>query len=708
MQRFGPFEVDFATSELRRSGSRVRIQEQPLRILEFLLERPGELVSRERLRERLWPSDTFVDFERSLNAAVAKLRQALHDSADRPVYVETVSRKGYRFIAPVTESAAEPEPAPTEPSQVASSPSRRRTALLAAAALVVCASAVLLAWAKFRHSGAPHDGGTLRFTVETPEGTEIADASYVENATISPDGRTLALVVSPTGTIAGSIWIRPLASEVARRLDGTEGAFLPFWSPDSREIGFFAAGQLKSVGASGEPPVRVLCDSAELPFGASWGRDGVIVYSAGSRLYSVNTGGGPCRQLTRFDKPREFRPEWPYFLPDGRQFLVFTATGNATYLASLDNAERKMVLANQVAAKFAPPDKLLFVRNGILFAQQWDFGRNQARGQPVPVATNVSAFIVGQSAFSVSTNGVLAYRSSAAFQSQLVCYSRDGKRLRSIGARGDYTQFTLSPDEKMAALTARFPIANRTGLRIWLLRLDTEVMSRYDFGHFANADPVWSPDSRRIVFAFFDVNGEKSDLMEWTIGEERPRLLLGDGEENKPDDWSSDGRFLLYRRNDRLAMSIAMDQERKPIASGDRDFLKDQLHLSPDGTHVAYNAISAGRMEVFVAAFPSFTGTVQVSSEGGVQPLWRRDGKELFYLAADKNLMSVQIRAGESIEASAPKALFRTSLPGAYWGSEYAMSRDGQKVYVLEPTSLSQDSLHVITQWDRENAYQQR
>ncbi|HEY3455330.1 MAG TPA: winged helix-turn-helix domain-containing protein [Bryobacteraceae bacterium] len=698
MHRFGPFEVDFAASELRRSGSQVRIQEQPLRILEILLEQPGELVSRERLRERLWPSDTFVDFERSLNAAVAKLRQALHDSADRPVYVETVARKGYRFIAPVTEIGAEPQPAQTD-----SGPSRPRAALLAVAALVVCASAALLAWAKFRHAGALHDGETLRFTVAMPEGTEIADAPYVPNAAISPDGRALAFVASPTGTVAGSIWIRLLASEVARRLDGTEGAALPFWSPDSRQIGFFAGGQLKSVAASGEP-VRVLCDSAELPFGASWGREGVIVYSAGSQLYSVNASGGPCRQLARFDKPREFRPQWPYFLPDGRQFLVFTAARNATYLASLDNAEPKMVLANQVAARFAPPDKLLFVRSGILFAQQWDFGRNRGRGEPRPVATNVSAFIVGQSAFSVSTNGVLAYRSSAPSQSQLVCYSRDGKRLGSIGPKGNYTQFSLSPDEKVAGLTVRVPIAETTGLRIWLLRLDTEVMSRYDFGHFANADPVWSPDSRRIVFAAFEVNGEKSDLMEWTIGEERPRLLLGDGGENKPDDWSRDGRVLLYRRNDRLAMFIAMDQEKKPMASGDREFLKDQLHLSPDGTYVAYNAISAGRMEVFVAAFPSFTGTVQVSSEGGVQPLWRTDGKELFYLAADKNLMSVPIRAGESIEASAPKALFRTSLTGAYWGSEYAVSRDGQKVYVLEPASLWQDSLHVITQWDRENA----
>jgi hypothetical protein len=226
------------------------------------------------------------------------------------------------------------------------------------------------------------------------------------------------------------------------------------------------------------------------------------------------------------------------------------------------------------------------------------------------------------------------------------------------------------------------------------------VISRYDLGNVSNADPVWSPDSRRIVFASFKVDNLYTELLEWTVGEERPKLLLADGRDNKPDDWSSDGRFILCRRNDRVAMSVPIEQGAKPIATGDRDFMKDQLHLSPDGTRVAYNAISAGREEVFVAAFPSFTGTVQVSAEGGVQPLWSRDGKELFYLAPDKNLMSVQIKAGAAIEASTPRALFRTSLVGVYWGSEYAVSRDGQRVYVLEPVASQEDSLHVVTQWD--------
>jgi eukaryotic-like serine/threonine-protein kinase len=696
MQRFGPFEVDFSTSELRRSGSRVRIQEQPLRLLEVLLEQPGDLVTRERLREALWPSDTFVDFERSLNAAVAKLRQALGDSAERPVYVETVARKGYRFIAPVTPIAAQAAAAPMQAVW-----SRRRVALFIAI-VGVCVCAVLFAWAKFRRQEKFRDGGAMRFTITVPEGTEVAGPEYTPNMAISPDGRMLALVVStPGGT--PSIWLRPLASEAAQRLEGTEGATLPFWSPDGREIGFFTDDQLKRIAASGGP-ARVLCDSIGFAGGASWGRRGVIVYSAGGPLYTVNAAGGPCKQLTRLDPPREFRHVWPQFLPDGRRFIYFAATAditkNATYVSSLDSGQRDLVVTNRTRAAFAPPDNLLFVRDGILFARKWDFARNRVWEQAVPVAAPVNAFTIGLSAFSVSENGVLVYRGRAIFDSQLACYSRDGKRLKNIGSRGAYRQFALSPDEKTIALNVSVRPEQISAVRIWLLRLDTEVISRYDFGNVANADPVWSPDSRRIVFASYEVNGLKTELLEWTIGEERPKLLFADGRSNKPDDWSSDGKFLVYRRDERLAMFIPIEHGAKPVATGDRDFPKDQLHLSPDSTRVAYNAIRAGRPEVFVAAFPSFTGTVQVSAEGGVQPVWSRDGKELFYLAPDRNLMSVQIRAGAAIEASAPRALFRTSLMGAYWGSEYAVSRDRQRIYILEPVPSQQDSLHVITRWD--------
>ena len=706
MLRFGPFEVDFSASELRKSGRRVHIQEQPLRLLEALLEQPGELVAREKLRDRLWPSDTFVDFERSLNAAVAKLRQALNDSADQPVYVETLSRKGYRFIAPLMETDVKPEPAVATPPRATS---RRWRLTLAAGAAAVCACALLFAWAKVWRPAiqkAEYGTGSMRFTVAMPEGTRMADPPFVPNMAISPDGRMLALVVS-TEDGPPSIWLRPLASESARRLEGTVGATLPFWSPGGKDLGFFANGQLKRIAVSGGP-ARSLCDSIGFAGGASWSRDDVILYSGGGPLYTVNAAGGPCKQLTRLDEPREFRHVWPQFLAGGHRFIYFAATQdiakNATYVSSLDGSARELVLTNTTRAAFVSPDQLLFVRKGILFAQTWNSRNNQIQNQPVSLAANVNAFTIGISAFSVSENGVLAYRSGADLERQIVCYSLDGKRLRTIGASGAYYALALSPDEKTAALTVGVSVlpGQTTDARIWLLRLDTEVTSKYDFGNVANIDPIWSPDSRRIIFASFEVGGLKTELLDWTIGEEQPRLLLADGKQNIPDDWSSDGRFLLYRREGRLAMSIALEKGARPAISGDRSLFKGQLHLSPDRTRVAYTAERAGRSEVFVAAFPSFTGTVQASSEGGVQPLWDKDGKELFYLAPDRNLMSVSMRTQTAMDVSAPRTLFRTLLAGSHWDSEYAISRDRQRVYILEPLARSQHSLHVVTQWDSE------
>jgi Tol biopolymer transport system component len=241
---------------------------------------------------------------------------------------------------------------------------------------------------------------------------------------------------------------------------------------------------------------------------------------------------------------------------------------------------------------------------------------------------------------------------------------------------------------------------NVTASRIWLLRADTEIVSRLDFGHPVDSDPVWSPDSRELVFSSFEVDSQKSDLYRWTVGDPASKLLLSDGRSNKPDHWSSDGKTLVFRRDDRAAFSLVPAADAKPVATGDSDSAKDQLQLSPDGSLLAYNAQRAGgREEVYVCAFPSFRRTIQVSADGGVQPFWSANGNSLYYLARDGSLMSVDIRRGDPIEAGVPKRLFQTPLKGSYWGSQYAVSNDGDKVYLLEPVPSRQDTLHVITNW---------
>src|SRR5690348_2409221 len=298
--RFGQFEIDLSTGELRKSGLRIHIQDQPLRILGALLERAGEVVTREELRERLWPSETFVNFERSLNAAVAKLRQVLADSAEKPRYIETMARRGYRFVAPVEASpplpkAVEPAVYPAAVKAVGSVPRRERKrwvlpAVAAILLILVSAGFYLLKRRPFASSKTD----AVSFAVVPPVGTTIHAASAV-----SPDGSKVAFVaVDPSGH--RTLWVRTLSSESAVRLDNTDGALMPFFSPDSQNIGFFADGKVKRISISGGSP-QTLCDQSQAA-GGTWNQDNIILFSQVGRLYRVSAAGGAAVQLTEPDQ----------------------------------------------------------------------------------------------------------------------------------------------------------------------------------------------------------------------------------------------------------------------------------------------------------------------------------------------------------------------------------------------------------------------
>ena len=695
MSRFGPFDLDLTTGELRRNGLPVRLQEQPLRVLQALVERPGELVTREQLRARLWPSDTFVDFERSLNAAVAKLRQALGDSAEQPLYIETVARKGYRFVAPVGTGS--------EPGPAAAGRSGRPRATLVIAGVVLMALPAL-GWLVLRPSASPPRGG-VAFTLTMPQGTRVEPDPYAPNAVVSPDGGAVAFVAVSDGT--PGIWVRSLSSETSRQVSGTEGASSLFWSPDGKEIGFFAANKLKKVSLAGGA-VLVLCEAkdphgAAQPYGAAWNRSGVILFSGGSAIQSVSESGGSPQAVVPVDAKRgEIRQGWPSFLPDGRRFVYFSVNRDpqqhAIMLASLDDRRPRLLFRNTTKADFGSPGHLIFARDGVLYAQPWDFDAGRPRSDARMILPDVNTSAVARTAFNVSGGG-LVYRTGALTRTQLVCYARDGRRIRNVGPPGPYVQVTLSPDEKMAAFhTARTDF--EIPARLWLMRLDSQVVSRYDFGRSANADPVWSPDSRQIAFTAFDLMGPyPSDVMVWTVGEQSPRLLLSDGKKNKPDDWTPDGKFVLCRRNDETPFLIALEPGAHPIDIGDSATPKDQMRISPDGRFVAYNTIKSG-LDVFVARFPGMKDTTQVSAAGGVQPIWTRGGKELIYAGPDSQLMSVEIRGNSAFEVSAPRPLFRASTSFSKWIGQYAVSADGQRFYVLEPSGgVNPDAWHVFTKW---------
>lgn len=724
--RFGQFEADGSTGELRKGGLRVHIQEQPLRILGALLERPGELVTREELRDRLWPGDTFVDFERSLNAAVAKLRQVLCDSADQPRFVETVARRGYRFVAPVAaispaQENAEPDSIAVDTALPVLPPKRERLAWPGVALTVV----LLVSGGTYlfnRRHAESRDAAVMRFVLSPPDGTRIHPVSAV-----SPDGRKVAFVaIDSTGR--RTLWVRTFATENALHLENTDGALSPFFSPDSHDIGFFAEGKLKRISAFGGS-VQTLCEQSQAA-GGSWNRDGIILFSQAGRLHRVSAGGGAATELERPDAAtRQTVVEtWPQFLGDGQNFIVSsrTYTGHLNparseiVLGSLHSGTRHLLTASLNQAAITSSGYLFFARNGGLLAQKLDRGRSKLVGEPVTVAEDIATanegiFVeikagmqtaMGPAAFSISDNGVLVYHSVARPKGQLVWFNREGTRLATAGEPREYTQVFLSPDERWAAVGIRN--RERKGFldqTLWLMELRNNVLSRLSFGGGQDADPVWSPDSSRIVYGAYEVaKGENIDLMEVKLGERTPRSFYADGQANKPEAWSPDGRFLLFRRDEQVAFTLLAVGDRVPAVLLDTPYVRGRFRFSPDGRWLAYTSTESGQSEIYVSRFPAMTGTRQVSNGGGCTPLWRKDGKELFYMNEHGALMSMAaVEAGSRLETGPPKQLFQPDIRnGSSCMGQYGVTANGEKFLVIETPRLpgGNTQMHVVSNWD--------
>ena len=353
--KFGTFELDLAAGELRKNGLKVRLQEQPFRLLTFLVQRPGDLVSREELREKLWPADTYVDFDNSLNTAASKLREALGDSAASPRFVETMPRRGYRFIAPLerhgqvgdVSSAVPPAPAElkTPAQQVSQATLRRarRRQLVLAAALAIAVGLVVVPWLR---SPPPAEEAPLRRFAFTPPVPVRADR-LIGNLAISPNGRHIAFV---TAGAEGKLWVQDLDRQEPRAIEGTEGARRPFWSPDSDFIGFAAGAELKKISVQGGVAIRV-CEMPSSIFfggggGGGWSADGeLIVFSSASpprlshRLHEVPARGGTANRLVWAEESEQSSARieaTTHFLPSeaGDRVLLFSAFGGGSTMGS--------------------------------------------------------------------------------------------------------------------------------------------------------------------------------------------------------------------------------------------------------------------------------------------------------------------------------------------------------------------------------------
>jgi eukaryotic-like serine/threonine-protein kinase len=617
-------------------------------------------------------------------------------------------REELKWVTDAGSQAGVPAPV------VAKRRSRERLLVGAVAGLAVLlvAALVSLALATGVFQRPKPQVGAVRFVIPPPEGYTIAGATFTQQMAVSPDGRMIAFVAADSKG-NGSLWVRALDAATAQRLDNTDGANWPFWSPDSQSIAYFTNdGKLMRIPTTGGAP-QTVCEAKNWA-GATWGKDGVILFGQGNGpVRRVAATGGEPVPVTELEKAKYGSNVLPYFLPDGEHFLYLgvgssVSSGSAVYSGALDSKQAKFLLTNQSAAQFYPPDHLLYVRDSTLLAQHLDASSMELSGEPVRIAEGVSAAPWGPAAFSTSLNGVLAYRSGTGAglgTSQLAWYNRDGKKLGEVGAPGIYTQAVLSPDEKHVALQVADPKDNSV-FDLWLLDLTNGVFSRQTFDPVGDIDPVWSHDSREITYSVLKPG--QAELMQLTLGSSQPRKLYADGQAQYLDDFSPDGKFLAFHTGDNTAFfALPTAGERGPVKLLQSPFFKDQLHFSPDGKWVAYQTNESGRMEVYVAAFPKMDQKRQVSTEGGGEAMWRKDGKELFYLSLDSKMMAISVKEGETLETGPPKALFPANAVNPYGNYDvtaYNVTHDGQKFLLLEPVKTQQvqsvEPIYVIVNWD--------
>ena len=565
----------------------------------------------------------------------------------------------------------------------------------------------------------------MRFEIPVPE--KFVLGSYA----LSPNGRQLALI----GTGADGqprLWVRSVDTLEMRPLEGTEGAagFL-FWSPDSRYVVFLGQGKLKKIEPAGGPPLA-LCDATTL-LGGAWNRDDRIVFGTNNGLLQVSASGGSSSSITT-----DGAAVTPSFLPDGRHFvyshLSVQGGGPGTYVGSLGmpaSQPPKKLLADVSVVAYAPSSDtavayLLFVRGtsapgaaGTLMAQPFDTRRLELAGEAVPIAERVSNL-----SFSISATDVLVYVTGSQsvtaagvrgiVQGQLAWFGRDGKILGTFGDPGSYRTVALSPDGKRVAFD-RADTQNSGTRNIWLYDFGRGVTTRFTFDSAMDAYPLWSPDGSRIAFSsnregIFHLYQKTSDL----AGEDE--LLYKSPDHKVPTSWSPDGRTLLYFNpvppSQLWFLPLDRGEDRKSTLVEHSEFNEAVPRFSPDGRWIAYISNESGKDQIYVRPFtpPATAGTSaangtpvtgkwMVSKDGGTNPLWRRDGKELFYMSAGGGTaMAVDVNTTGVFQAGVPKALFNVPPGVLFWD----VSPDGNRFVMAAPAltnTATQARFTMVLNW---------
>ncbi|HEY3172296.1 MAG TPA: protein kinase [Thermoanaerobaculia bacterium] len=572
--------------------------------------------------------------------------------------------------------------------------SRRRPALLrilAAAVLALLGLAAGLALSKVRR--APPAERSV-FTILPPEKAELGDWTAV-----SPDGRTVAFPASIDGTT--TIWVRSLGSPSVRSLPGTESASFPFWSPDGRSLGFFAGDKLKKIDLAGGP-ATILAD-APAARGGSWGREGVIVFSAQSSagIFQIPASGGSTKPATTVDKSLdEITHRWPEFLPDGRHFIYYAYAATrgqiGLYLGELGSTRKDRIVSG-VRRGASAPGRLFFAREGTLFAQKFDERRLMPSGDAVPIAEHVwfSNEYFGHSSISASQNGTVAFRAGNP-EKQLTWFDRTGRPLGAVGPARLHDEPALSPDEARVSVDGTNPETSHG--TIWAIDLARGTMSPITPEDTDANDSVWSPDGKSLAYR---VNkGGEGDVRIRDLASGREVVVMRSDGLPGPVEWSPDGKTLICA----IQGSAGIRLWAVPVGSGEGKprLLLNQtvlrtVRFSPDGRFFAYVSAESGENEVYLRRFPPTDERWQISQGGGVEPYWRRDGKEFFYIAPNRRFMAVSIRTSPAVEIGKAQPLFPAPTAyGKFTRSSFVVSRDGERFLFSVPVDQSRPTITLI------------
>ena len=685
--RFGPFCVDVRRRRLSREGETIALPSRVFDLLVCLLRHQAEVVDKDALTRAGW-ADAFVTDD-SLIHGISVLRKALGDDTSNPRFIVTLPRRGYQFIGTVQENGANPPASPTAApptSPTAAPPAEsvvaartvsgwpRWTRVAAGAAgIVVALVALSTIWSRDNAGRGPASQEIIRLAQLPPDGTV-----FVSAGALSSEGRQMAFAARDRASGKTHIWVRNLGTANASMIEGTEGGTKPFWSPRADALGYFVGNNLMTVPLNGDRPRR-LTSAIVGPSGGSWGTNDVILFADTSRgVSAIAAKGGSPVSVTTIDPRFEGVHAWPQFLPDGNRFLYSVLAKDVakrgTWLGSVNPDEPgRLLLQGVPGGVYAPSGHILYVRENTLTAAAFNPTTLQIVGEPRIVARSIpNPQLPAVDPVSASQTALSFRALSSPFQ--LTWFDRSGRRLRNVPTPISFHNPALSSDERV--LLAAGSAADDPGL--WLVDLDRSVSTRLEPDGIG---PVISRDNAQVAY----ISGGGIEIRARRLsGQADERVLFRDDHRKTVQDWSPDGRYLVFSRMD---PTTGLDLWLLPLTESDKPFPllatsanERQASISPDGRWIAYTSDESSALEVYVQEFPTLGSKRTLSAGGGVGPLWARGGDELFYLSTDRHLMSVELGAQGPRAPGRPVPLFIPPLAGDVWQARnyYNVAADGK------------------------------